>query len=94
MEDFFKNSALAYLTGLITFVAGLAIVLFHNLWVWDWRLIVTLFGWNALLKGAWLVIYPGSASKIANKFAKNMKWAVIPWIIMTAIGVFLMIKGY
>ncbi|MDD5553924.1 MAG: hypothetical protein PHE18_08670, partial [Candidatus Omnitrophica bacterium] len=28
-EDFFKNSALVYLSGLLTFVAGLAIVLSH-----------------------------------------------------------------
>lgn len=94
MEDFFRNAALVYITGLITFVAGLAIALFHNLWVPDWRIIITLFGWSALIKGAWLVISPGASSKIADKFAKNTKWAVIPWIIMTVIGVFLTVRGY
>lgn len=51
MGDFFKNPALVYVTGLITFVAGPAVVLSHNLWVWDWRLSITLLGWNVLLKG-------------------------------------------
>jgi uncharacterized membrane protein len=94
MEDFFKNAALVYVTGLITFVAGLAIVLFHNLWVLDWRIIVTLLGWNILIKGAWLIISPDTSTKMATLFAKNSKLVIIPWIIMFAIGVFLTAKGY
>ena len=94
MEDFFKNAALVYVTGLLTFVAGLAIVLFHNIWVLDWRLIITLFGWNILIKGALLVISPATSAKIAALFAKNNKLVIIPWIIMLAIGIFLTTKGY
>jgi hypothetical protein len=94
MEDFFKNAALVYVTGLITFVAGLAIVLFHNLWVLDWRIIITLLGWNVLIKGAWLIISPDTSAKMAALFAKNNKLVLIPWIIMLAIGVFLTAKGY
>ena len=94
MGDFFKNAALVYVTGLITFVAGLAIVLFHNLWVLDWRVIVTLFGWNMLIKGAWLIISPDTSTKMATLFAKNSKLVIIPWIIMLTIGVFLTAKGY
>ncbi len=94
LEDFFKNAALVYITGLFTFVAGLAIVLFHNVWVLDWRLIITLFGWNALIKGVWLVVFPGSAIKVADKFSKNVKWVKIPWGIMLVLGIFLLIKGF
>ena len=94
MEDFFKNAALVYVTGLITFVAGLAIVLFHNLWILDWRIIVTLLGWNILIKGAWLIISPDTSAKMAALFTKNNKLVIIPWIIMLAIGIFLTAKGY
>ncbi|MBU1998836.1 MAG: hypothetical protein KKE64_04995 [Candidatus Omnitrophica bacterium] len=94
MEDFFKNAALVYVTGLITFVVGLAIVLFHNIWVLDWRVIITVFGWIALIKGAWLIIFPGTLVKVTESFAKNIKLVVILWIIMLAIGIFLTIKGY
>ena len=94
MEDFFKNAALIYVAGLITFVAGLAIVLFHNLWILDWRIIVTLLGWNILIKGAWLIISPDTSAKIVALFAKNNKLVIVPWIIMFAIGVFLTAKGY
>ena len=94
MEDFFKNAALVYVTGLITFVAGLAIVLSHNLWVLDWRLIITLLGWNVLIKGALLTISPDTSAKMAAFFAKNNKLVIIPWIIMLVIGIFLTAKVY
>jgi len=40
-----------YLSGVLMFVAGLAIVRVHNLWVRDWTVLVTLTGWFFLLLG-------------------------------------------
>lgn len=94
MESFFRNLALVYITGLITFVAGLAVVLFHNIWTMDWRIIITLFGWNALIKGVVLVVFPGASAKMTDRFVKNLKLVAIPWAIMLAIGIFLIAKGY
>jgi len=94
MEDFFKNAALVYVTGLITLIAGLAVVLFHNLWVFDWRVIITLLGWNILIKGVWLIISPDTSAKVAALFAKKNKLVIILWVIMLVIGIFLMAKGY
>jgi subtilase family serine protease len=34
-----------YLSGVLMFVAGLAIVRVHNRWAWDWTVLVTLAGW-------------------------------------------------
>jgi hypothetical protein len=94
MDDFLKNAALVYVTGLVTFVAGLAIVQFHNIWILDWRLIITLLGWNILIKGVWLIISPDTSAKMAALSAKNSKLVIIPWIVMLAIGIFLTAKGY
>ena len=94
IEDFLKSTALIYISGLITFVTGLAIVLFHNLWVADWRVIITVFGWLTLIKGVWLVVLPANAVKISKVFTKNIKFVVIPWIAMFALGIFLIKRGY
>jgi hypothetical protein len=40
-----------YLSGVLMFVAGLAIVRAHKVWRWDWTVLVTLSGWGALLLG-------------------------------------------
>ena len=94
MEDFPKNPSLVFITGLLTFVAGLATVLFHNIWVWDWRIIITIFGWLVLIKGLLLVVLPGSVGKTTKIYAGNPKLVMIPWGIMILIGIFCTIKGY
>lgn len=40
-----------YLSGVLMFVAGLAIVRAHNRWRGDWTVLVTLSGWFALALG-------------------------------------------
>ena len=40
-----------YLSGVLMFVAGLAVVRVHNLWVRNWSVLVTLTGWFFLLLG-------------------------------------------
>ena len=44
LDEFIHNRAILFLAGLITFPAGLAIVLTHNVWVADWPVIITLRG--------------------------------------------------
>ena len=44
LDEFIHNRAILFLAGLITFPAGLAIVLTHNVWVADWPVIITMRG--------------------------------------------------
>jgi len=94
MEDFLKNPALVFMTGIITFITCLAIVLFHNIWVADWRVIITIFGWVGLIKGAWLIVLPGTLLRMTKVYSENIKLVLIPWVIMLLIGIFLTVKGY
>ena len=47
-----------YLNGTRLFVAGLSILRVHNRWKPDWTVLVTLFGWFALLLGLFRVFFP------------------------------------
>src|SRR3984893_6962864 len=58
MEQVARNPALIFLSGILLFVAGLAIVRAHNLWVVDWSVLVTVFGWLAVLGGLVRVLFP------------------------------------
>jgi uncharacterized membrane protein HdeD (DUF308 family) len=42
---------IVYLSGVMMFVAGLAIVRAHNIWLKNWTLLVTLSGWFCLVLG-------------------------------------------
>lgn len=94
VDDFLKNAGLIYVSGLITFVAGLAVVLFHNVWSADWRVIITIFGWVTLIKGIWLIVLPGRMFKVAKLFADKAKIVIILWSMMFALGIFLTVKGF
>ena len=48
-----------YLSGILMFVAGLAIVRSHNLWRRDWTMLVTLSGWVFLLLGLFRMFAAG-----------------------------------
>ena len=49
---------LIYLSGMLTLTVGLAIVLSHNVWVGDWRLIITIFGWLGVGGGVFRILWP------------------------------------
>ena len=46
-----QTPPVVYLSGVLMFVAGLAIVRTHNTWARDWTVLVTLSGWLFLLLG-------------------------------------------
>jgi hypothetical protein len=48
-----------YLSGVLMFVAGLAIVQWHNLWQRDWTLLITLCGWFLLALGLFRMFAAG-----------------------------------
>ena len=48
-----------YLSGVLMFVAGLAIVQAHNVWQRDWTVLVTLSGWFFLLLGLFRMFAAG-----------------------------------
>lgn len=48
-----------YLSGVLLFVAGLAIVRAHNHWAADWTVLVTLSGWLALALGLFRMFAAG-----------------------------------
>ena len=51
-DEFLRNAALVYVSGLLLMTAGMAILLSHNVWAPDWRVLITLLGWLAAVGGA------------------------------------------
>src|SRR6266446_8766992 len=57
-EEFLASRALLFLSGLLIMPVGLAIVLTHNIWAADGRVMITLFGWLNLIGGALRLFAP------------------------------------
>ena len=58
LREFVGSAVSMYLAGFLGLTGGLAIVLTHNSWVLDWRLIITLIGWISIIRGVVTMIWP------------------------------------
>lgn len=67
------NKAFVISTGYITLLMGLVTVILHNVWVYDWRVAITLLGWSTLLKGIGKIGFPELIHKQAQRF-KSGQW--------------------
>ncbi len=77
-----------YLNCVLLFVAGLAIIRAHNIWVCNWTVLVTLTGWFALLLGLWRMFSAGgyqqqAASIPSTVFMLLEAVLLIPAVYMT-----------
>jgi len=58
-------------TGYISLLMGLVTVVLHNLWVTDWRVVITILGWSTLIKGVMKIGFPEQIHKQAQRFQKK-----------------------
>jgi uncharacterized protein YjeT (DUF2065 family) len=93
-EEFLKSRALIYVAGLLAFLPGLAIVLTHNLWVGDWRVIITIFGWLGLIGGAFRLLFPMQVREIGSAMLRNGQALRIAGVVIVVIGAVLAYFGF
>lgn len=82
-----------FVWGLVAFVAGLAMVLAHNVWVQNWQIIVTILGWLAMVKGLALLFLPEKV-KIWAKKIENEKWLPVALVILVFVGLVITYFGF
>ena len=88
-EEFLRSRALIYIAGLMALVPGLAIVLAHNVWEFDWRLIITLLGWLGVIGGVFRLLLPRQVTAIGSAMLAHPEWLRIPGAGVVALGVIL-----
>ena len=67
LRSFLMDAALYYFSGALALTVGVAILLFHNLWVADWRVAITVIGWLSVLKGVVRLIFPQAGQRFAGR---------------------------
>ena len=93
-EESLRSHALIYLTGLFAITAGVAILLNHNVWAADWRVLITLFGWLAAIGGAQRIIWPQWTEAAIRWFLDHPTSLTVAGIIWLLIGAVLCFFGY
>lgn len=87
-----QTPPVVYLSGLVAFVAGLAIVRWHHFWRRDWTMLVTLSGWLLLLLGI-VRLFGASRYSEATAGAGAPTFMVLEALLF-GVGLVLTVKGY
>ena len=94
LDEFIRNPAVMFLAGMISFPSGLAVVLTHNVWVADWRVIITIMGWLTAIAGALRLVAPHQAIKFGRGAYERADGILFGAIFWTLLGVVLCFFGY
>jgi hypothetical protein len=94
LRDFDHESFSTLSIGFIAVIAGLAVVLSHNVWEASWRVIVTLFGWSSLIKGSVYLLAPHSLIRVGKPLFKNETWTRSILVGTLIVGAYLAYKGF
>jgi uncharacterized membrane protein HdeD (DUF308 family) len=94
IEQASRDPALIYVSGILGFVAGLAIVRVHNRWHLDWPLLVTVLGWLALLGGVARMLFGIRLAPMASTLGQRTSFILAVAIALLVVGAFLSLKAY
>lgn len=94
VEQAFHNPALVFVSGYPLFVAGLAIVYFHNRWLAGWPVLVTALGWLAVVGGLSRILFPSRLAGVAMRSVETTGVMPMAAIIILLLGAFLSFKAY
>ena len=91
VEDL-QDQKFTILISFLAIIIGLLNILIHNVWEANISLVVTLFGWLALLKGIMLFTFPRTTTKGITKM--NIKFVQAMYIFVFLIGVIMLNEAY
>jgi len=77
--------------GIGSFVIGIAMVLAHNVWVNDWRVVITIFGWISLIKGLSMLFMPNQVKAWSKKIESS---PLLPFALLVAIFIGLVLTYF
>lgn len=93
-REFLDSEALIFLSGVITLPVGLAIVATHNIWVADWRVVITAFGWIAIGAGIARITLPAAMKSVGKAMLEKPVITTLPGVLMAVLGGYLAYQGY
>jgi hypothetical protein len=93
-EEFLASPALLFLSGLLIMPMGLAIVLTHNIWTADWRVLITLFGWLNAIGGAVRLLAPAWVMRTGLVMLRRPYFVPVAAVIWVVLGSLFCLFGF
>jgi hypothetical protein len=71
IEESMAHKGIVFMWGLLALLMGAVIVVLNNAWTSGLPLLITILGWLAIIKGAFILLAPGAAASLYKKFGKS-----------------------
>lgn len=94
LMDSMDSPPLLLVSGVVALMVGLLIVVSHNMWVSDWRVLITIIGWLALTKGFVLIMFPQVTIDVSKKWVQNDMLYYTTMVIDLFVGIYLTYIGF
>jgi hypothetical protein len=82
------------LTAFISIILGILMVLVHNIWTLDWRIVVTILAWLTLIKGIVRLNFPFAVPQTMEFFHQRRPAYFALGILCLILALFLLLHGY
>ena len=89
-----QGEAFIFIAGMLSLVTGLAILNTHNVCALDWRVVITLFGWLAVLSGVVRIGFGRVTKTIGMAMGRAPFGFAVPGAFLAMIGAWLSAVGY
>lgn len=92
-NDAIKSPLIAYLSGFVILGIGVLLVVSHQVWSLDWRVIITLTGWLILMKGILRIFFPETVKKLIEKKRKDSRF-LFAEVAVLLVSLYLLYQGF
>ena len=74
--EFSESTALTYSAGSFAIIIGMILIHHHNIWVADWRVLITIISWMFLVGGIQIVVLPKSLLFFGKYYKHSPVWGI------------------
>ena len=71
LKEMIGNISNLYFGAVMAFITGFLIVFYHNVWEYNWTVLITIFGWVGLVKGIMMLVFPKFVESYSKPIFKS-----------------------
>ncbi|AAO89766.1 hypothetical protein [Coxiella burnetii] len=90
LKDFATQRGVLLLNAIITLIIGILLVVSHNLWVADWRVVITIIAWLVLIAGIVRLFTIDATKSIVKWWLKRSDRLIVAAIVYLIVGIYLL----
>lgn len=94
IREVISSRGLIIFSGLVSMIAGLAIVIGHPIWAYNWTVLITLLGYLMIVQGIARLIIPERVQDRVTRLLNSSNGYLIVIGVLIVFGIFLTFHGF